>query len=137
MRDMAGGSYWRSLRLTLFPEFVSMNLLMAGMVLTMRWLMPQLPGAGDPLALSFWFVMSMALLAGFMLAYPVNWWLVARGLKHGMITVRVAGSASTSSAAGAADSSIHLAHDRVPRVEALLVAGASILGLVVVIMLTH
>lgn len=36
----------------------------------------------------FWFVMSMALLAGFVVAYPINWWLVARGLKHGMMTVR-------------------------------------------------
>jgi hypothetical protein len=32
--------------------------------------------------------MSMALLAGFVVAYPMNWWLVAKGLKHGMITVR-------------------------------------------------
>jgi hypothetical protein len=32
--------------------------------------------------------MSMALLAGFVVAYPINWWLVARGLKHGMLTVR-------------------------------------------------
>jgi hypothetical protein len=38
----------------------------------------------------FWFVMSMALLAGFLAAYPMNWWLVARGLKHGMLTVRPA-----------------------------------------------
>jgi hypothetical protein len=32
--------------------------------------------------------MSMALLAGFVMAYPMNWWLVAKGLKHGMTTVR-------------------------------------------------
>lgn len=88
MRDMAGGSYLRSLRLTLFPEFVSMNLLMAGMFPMMRWLMPQIDGGGNPLAWGFWFLMSMALLTGFLLAYPINWWLVARHLKHGMITVR-------------------------------------------------
>ena len=34
-----------------------------------------------------WFVMSMALLAGFIVAYPMNWWLVANHLKHGMMTV--------------------------------------------------
>ena len=28
------------------------------------------------------------LLAGFIVAYPINWWLVANGLKHGMMTVR-------------------------------------------------
>ena len=30
----------------------------------------------------------MALIVGFVLAYPMNWWLVANGRKHGMITVR-------------------------------------------------
>ncbi len=88
MRDMAGGSYLRSLRQTFLPEFLSMNLLMAGMVVTMLYLMPHIAGGTDPLAGGFWFVMSMALIAGFLLAYPINWWLVANGLKHGMITVR-------------------------------------------------
>jgi hypothetical protein len=32
--------------------------------------------------------MTMALLVGFVTAYPMNWWLVSRGLKHGMMTVR-------------------------------------------------
>jgi hypothetical protein len=91
MREMAGGDYLRSLRQTFLPEFLSMNLLMAGMVVTMRFLMPHIEGSADPLAGGFWFVMSMALIAGFILAYPINWWLVANGLKHGMITVRPAG----------------------------------------------
>ncbi len=42
-------------------------------------------GPGQP---TFWFVMSLALLTGFLLAYPINWWLVTRHLKHGMMTVR-------------------------------------------------
>ena len=88
MRDMAGGSYLRSLKQTFLPEFLSMNLLMAGMVVSMRYLMPRIAGGTDPLAGGFWFVMSLALIAGFVLAYPINWWLVANGLKHGMITVR-------------------------------------------------
>ena len=65
-----------------------MNLLMTGMILTMHWLRPHLADAGSPGGLAFWFVMSMALLVGFVVAYPINWWLVVRGLKHGMITVR-------------------------------------------------
>lgn len=91
MREMAGGSYLRSLQQTFLPEFLSMNLLMAGMWPTMHFLMRRVDGGFDPLAWGFWFVMSMALIAGFVLAYPLNWWLVARGLKHGMITVRPAG----------------------------------------------
>ena len=88
MRDMAGGDYRRSLRETFLPELLSMNFLMAGMVPTMRLLMPHVSGSGDPLSGGFWFVMSVSLMAGFMIAYPVNGWLVAHGLKHGMITVR-------------------------------------------------
>jgi hypothetical protein len=86
MRDMAGGSYLRSLRQTFLPEFFSMNVLMAGMVPTMPLLMPRVVGGGDPLAGGFWFTVSTALIVGFVLAYPINWWLVTRGLKHGMIT---------------------------------------------------
>ena len=32
--------------------------------------------------------MSLALMVGFVVAYPMNWWLVANHLKHGMMTVR-------------------------------------------------
>jgi hypothetical protein len=32
--------------------------------------------------------MSMSLVVGFLCAYPMNWWLVTRHLKHGMMTVR-------------------------------------------------
>jgi hypothetical protein len=35
--------------------------------------------------------MSLALCAGFVVSYPINWWLVARGLKHGMLTVGPSG----------------------------------------------
>ena len=86
MRDMAGGSYLRSLRQTFVPEFLSMNVLMAGMVPAMAIVRPYVVGGTDPLSGGFWFVMSAALIVGFVFAYPVNWWLVARGLKHGMIT---------------------------------------------------
>jgi len=92
MRDMVGGSYARSLTSTFIPELLSMNLLMAGMVPTMMILKMRL-GAGGPGTASFWFVMSMALLVGAILAYPMNWWLVKYNLKHGMMTVRPAASA--------------------------------------------
>jgi Domain of unknown function (DUF4396) len=88
MRDMAGGSYLLSLKLTFLPEFLSMNLLMAGMVAVAHMVRMWIPGGNDPALPGFWFVMSMALVAGFTLAYPMNWWLVSNGLKHGMLTVR-------------------------------------------------
>jgi hypothetical protein len=88
MRDMAGGSYTRSLAKTFFPELLSMNFLMAGMVPVMTLAMASTPASHDPSGPIFWFIMSMALLVGFIAAYPMNWWLVARHMKHGMITVR-------------------------------------------------
>jgi hypothetical protein len=90
MRDMVGGSYLRSLRSTFIAELLSMNLLMAGMVPTVMALKSRIPFAADPASPRFWFVMSMGLLVGFIFAYPMNWWLVAYHLKHGMMTVRPA-----------------------------------------------
>jgi Domain of unknown function (DUF4396) len=88
MRDMSGGSYTKALADTFTSELLSMNFLMAGMIPTVMWLRASIPAAGDPQKPAFWFVMSMGLLVGFIVAYPMNWWLVANHLKHGMMTVR-------------------------------------------------
>jgi hypothetical protein len=90
MRDMAGGSYSRALASTFLPEMLSMNLLMAGMVPTMMILRALIAKPAGPTTPVFWFVMSMALTAGFAAAYPINWWLVRNKLKHGMLTIRPA-----------------------------------------------
>jgi hypothetical protein len=37
--------------------------------------------ADEPL---FWFVMQLAMIAGFATSYPANWWLVRKGIKEGM-----------------------------------------------------
>ena len=88
MRDMVGGSYQRALTSTFVPELLSMNVLMAGMLPTVMTLRRLVPAADNPMTPGFWFVMSMGLLVGFVVAYPMNWWLVANHLKHGMTTVR-------------------------------------------------
>ena len=137
MRDMAGGSYLRSLKQTFLPELLSMNVLMAGMVVSMRYLMPRIVGASDPLAGGFWFVMSMALITGFALAYPINWWLVANGLKHGMITVRPPDAVAEvpSAASASASESVHTAdhrgHNGAQHVSIAAKAAAAVLTLAV------
>jgi hypothetical protein len=75
---------------------------MAGMLPTMMILRRYVPSADNPLTPNFWFVMSMGLLVGFIVAYPMNWWLVANHLKHGMMTVRPA-TANAGSGMGAHD----------------------------------
>jgi hypothetical protein len=92
MKDMAGGSYARSLKSTFIPELLSMNCLMGGMIPVMVLAWRSVPEAHDPTHGLFWFRMSVALMVGFVCAYPMNWWLVANHLKHGMITVPAPGA---------------------------------------------
>ena len=110
MRDMAGGTYLAALKSTFMAELLSMNLLMAGMMPTMMILRRHVEAADNPLTPNFWFVMSMALLVGFIIAYPMNWWLVANHLKHGMMTVRpaTAGEASMSGMTATGPSMSHM-----------------------------
>jgi len=66
-----------------------MNFMMAGMAPVMSFLMMGRDmRAMEPTELLFWGVMSIGVIAGFALAYPANVWLVARGLKHGLMTER-------------------------------------------------
>jgi hypothetical protein len=89
MKDMFGGSYRTALRRSLLPEWVSMNAMMAGMFpIMVRFMMGRDMRAMDPHEPLSWGVMSLAIGVGFLTAYPVNWWLVQAGLKHGLMTVR-------------------------------------------------
>src|SRR6266849_1197607 len=89
MKEIMGGSYWNNVRNTFLPEFISMNAMMAGMAPTMSFLMMGRDmRAMQPTSLLFWGVMSLGAGAGFFVAYPVNVWMVKRGLKHGLMTIR-------------------------------------------------
>jgi hypothetical protein len=83
MRCSFGGSYWRAVRGTFLPEAISMNTVMAGMVPVMIILMSHDMSAMAPTSVRFWGIMSLAFLVSAVTTFPVNWWLVARGLKHG------------------------------------------------------
>ena len=91
MRDMMGGTYGENVRRSFLPELLSMNMMMAGMAPVMIFMMMgrdmRAMWPTEPL---FWFVMSLGITVGFMIAYPVNVWLVAKGMKHGLMTVRAA-----------------------------------------------
>ncbi|MEM8958147.1 MAG: DUF4396 domain-containing protein [Pseudomonadota bacterium] len=87
MAGMYGGRYFLAVRKTFFAETVSMNMVMAGMIPMMLILSHLWPGSESPANPEFWFRMSLATLAGGLLAYPINYWLVARHLKHGCMTL--------------------------------------------------
>jgi Domain of unknown function (DUF4396) len=86
MQSMLGVDYGLALRKTFFAEFISMNMVMVGMIPTMVMLMHALPESRNPLHPLFWGVMSAATLAGGVTAYPINSWMVRLGIKHGMMS---------------------------------------------------
>jgi hypothetical protein len=92
MMNSMGGSYKQALKKTFIPEFVSMNVLMAAFIPVMQFGFTHSPGSHNPATPAFWFIMSMGLLFGFIIDYPINWWLVSHHLKHGMTTIRPAES---------------------------------------------
>jgi FtsP/CotA-like multicopper oxidase with cupredoxin domain len=93
MRKTMGGTYAENVRRSFLPELISMNCMMGGMAPVMVFLMMgrdmRAMWPGEPL---FWMVMSLGVIAGFAIAYPVNVWLVAHGMKHGLMTDRGASS---------------------------------------------
>ncbi|ARP71312.1 DUF4396 domain-containing protein [Streptomyces pluripotens] len=91
MRDMLGGSYLRAVRSTVLAEWLSMNCVMGAMVAVLVIIRSHVPRTADVADVSFWATFSLAVLAGLAFSYPVNVWLVANHLKHGMGTVRVLG----------------------------------------------
>lgn len=92
MKDTMGGSYRSALRMSIVPEWLSMNMVMAGMIPAMVLLMMgQDMRAMEPANLVYWGAMSASIIFGSVVAYPVNVWLVANGLKHGMGTDRALG----------------------------------------------
>ncbi|MBZ4024013.1 hypothetical protein CKO11_16295 [Rhodobacter sp. TJ_12] len=49
------------------------------------WLFPQVLGQTLAMASAeFWFMMQIAMICGFVTAYPVNWWLIRVGIKERM-----------------------------------------------------
>lgn len=87
MVGMYSGDYFRAVRKTFFAETVSMNLVMTGMIPVMLILAGAWPHSDDPAAPAFWFRMSLASIAGGLLAFPINRWLVRNHLKHGCMTL--------------------------------------------------
>jgi FtsP/CotA-like multicopper oxidase with cupredoxin domain len=114
MRRMMGGSYLENVRKTFVPELISMNAMMAGMAPVMILLMMGSDmRAMEPTELAFWAVMSLGVIVGFIVAYPFNLWMVARGLKHGLMTERKnakGGAHHASASSGSTSSSAHGAH---------------------------
>ena len=118
MKGMLGGSYLKALRGSFMPEWLSMNMMAAGMFPVMIMLMMGRDmRAMQPDQPLFWMVMSLGVIAGFATAYPVNVWMVAKNLKHGLMTARPTQPAEPA-AASPADGSRLLPQPTVPALAA-------------------
>lgn len=87
MRGMYNGDYWKAVRHTFFAETVSMNMVMTGMIPVMLLLEVYWPESASPFSASFWFRMGLATIVGGIIAFPINYWMVAKHLKHGCMTL--------------------------------------------------
>jgi hypothetical protein len=83
---MTNEAYVSAVRQSFFPETVSMNMVMFGMIPTKFLLMQQVSGSDNPTNPVFWGIMSVATMVGMLTAYPINSWMVGRGIKHGMMS---------------------------------------------------
>lgn len=84
MRSMGNSpsqALWRGGR----AEFFSMITLMSGMLLTAKFIQPHIVSSMPmPNLYAFWGIASFSLFIGTLITYPMNWWLVSIGWKHGM-----------------------------------------------------
>ena len=131
MKNMLGGRYLSALRRTFVPEWLSMNTMAAGMFFVMTQLMMGRDmRAMDPRQPQFWFVMSMSVIVGFGTAYPVNVWMVARGLKHGLMTQRSDGPREPKHAQHGTEHGAHEMRSETTRPQLTVVTIITVLALV-------
>lgn len=79
-------TYLQAVRKTIFAETVSMNMVMTGMFPIIVMGKALYPQSSNPGSIYFWGLMSLATMVGFIIAYPINSWMVGRGIKHGMMS---------------------------------------------------
>lgn len=82
---MRGVSGWPGIKAALKADTISLVCFEVGMFAWMALVSqvlfhPRL----EPDRAAFWFMMQVAMFAGFLTAYPANWWLIRRGVKEAM-----------------------------------------------------
>lgn len=83
MMKMNGTTFVQELRSAFVAELLSLTFMVVGMFPTMAYLM----NAWHVMSATnvvFWLIMSISILVGSIITFPVNWWMVSRGMKHGM-----------------------------------------------------
>ncbi|WP_406870082.1 DUF4396 domain-containing protein [Thioclava sp. 'Guangxiensis'] len=86
MRDISRGEALKEAVKADAASLTSWQIGMYGfMAIAHFWLFPQVLGTElRTNSVEFWFVMQIAMLCGFVTAFPVNWWLIRIGVKEAM-----------------------------------------------------
>ncbi|MDQ0313572.1 DUF4396 domain-containing protein [Amorphus orientalis] len=89
IKPMRGLSPWQGLVAAVKADALSLTAWQVGMYGFMAvahfWLFGALLGAKlEVVSIEFWFMMQIAMICGFVTAYPVNWWLIRSGIKEAM-----------------------------------------------------
>lgn len=89
IKPMRGLGPWQGLVQAVKADALSLTAWQVGMygfmALAHFWIFKQLLGAKLQVASpEFWFMMQFAMIAGFLTSYPVNWWLLRKGIKEKM-----------------------------------------------------
>jgi hypothetical protein len=86
---MRGLSFWPGVVAALKADTLSLTAWQVGMygfmAIAQFYLFRRLLGVRlEPDSAEFWFMMQIAMIAGFFTSYPVNWWLIRAGIKEAM-----------------------------------------------------
>ena len=86
---MRGLSFWPGMVAAVKADTLSLTAWQLGMygfmaLAQLLYFRPLLGKTVEVDTVEFWFTMQIAMLAGFVTAYPVNWWLIKMGVKERM-----------------------------------------------------
>jgi hypothetical protein len=80
---MRGLSGWSGIKAAIRADAISLIAFEIGMFAWMA-LSQRLHAGLKPTQAAYWFMMQIAMLIGFLTAYPANWWLIRKGVKEAM-----------------------------------------------------
>lgn len=89
IKPMRGLSVGAGVLAAIKADFASIAAWQLGMyglmaIIQFLWFKPSYGSVAKVASTEFWFAMQLAMLAGFVTSYPVNWWLIRSGAKEKM-----------------------------------------------------
>lgn len=81
---MRGVSGWEGIIAAVKADTISLIAFEVGMFAFMGWSSAHFRPRLEPTQPTYWFMMQIAMIVGFVTSYPANWWLIRKKLKEAM-----------------------------------------------------